>query len=70
MVELIVLIFAAICLVFEVFEVFEADLAEAIELTLSIEEKVADVTVVIKDALVAKWKDRFAMIKIEKAGFS
>ena len=67
MVGLIVVIFAAICLVFEV---FEADLVEAIELTPSIEEKVADVTVVIKDALVAKWKDRVAMIKIEEAGFS
>ena len=56
--------------VFAVFAVFEADLAEVIELTLSIEEKVADLTVVIKDALVARWKDRVARIEIEEAGFS
>lgn len=55
---------------FAVFAVFEADLAEVIELTLSIEEKVADLTVVIKDALVARWKDRVARIEIEEAGFS
>lgn len=61
---MVVLICTAICLV------FEADLAEAIELTPSFEEKVADLTVLIKDVLVAKWKDRVARIEIEEAGFS
>lgn len=46
------------------------DLAEAIEPTPPLEEKVADLTVKIKDAVVAKLKDREAKIEIEEKGFS
>jgi hypothetical protein len=46
------------------------DLAEAIEPTPPIEEKVADLTVKIKDAVVAKLKDRDAKIEGEEKGFS
>ncbi|MDA7888613.1 hypothetical protein N9A86_04470 [Akkermansiaceae bacterium] len=50
--------------------VFGADIAESIEPTPPIEEKVADLTVKIKDAVVAKLKDRDALIESEELGFS
>ena len=47
-----------------------ADIAEAIEPTPPIEEKIADVTVRIKDAVLAKLKNREAVIAPQESSFS
>ena len=47
-----------------------ADIAEAIEPTPPIEEKIADVTVRIKDTVLAKLKNREAVIAPQESSFS
>ena len=51
-----------------VLAVFGADIAESIQPTPPIEEKVADLTVRIRDAVVAKLKDRDATIESAAPG--
>lgn len=64
---IIALTFASIGLILAV---FGEDIAESIEPTPPVEEKVADLTVKIKDAVTAKLKDRDAVIEREESGFS
>jgi hypothetical protein len=66
-VGVVALLCAAIGLILAV---FGADIAESIEPTPPIEEKVADLTVKIKDAVVSKLKDRDATLEREDSGFS
>ncbi len=49
--------------------VFGSDIAESIQPTPPIEEKVADLTVRIKDAVVAKLRDREATVSSVDRGF-
>lgn len=50
--------------------IFGPDIAAAIEPTPPIEEKVADLTVKVRDAVIAKLKDREATVPTEETGFS
>lgn len=53
-----------------VLAVFSSDIAESIEPTPPIEEEVANLSIKIKDAVIAKLKDRDAVIEKEAPGFS
>jgi len=64
---IIALTFAALGLILAI---FGSDIAESIEPTPPVEEKVADLTVKIKDAVVAKLKDRNATIENVESKFS
>jgi len=61
----IALIFASIGLILSV---FGADIAESVQPSPPIEEKIADLTVKIKDAVVAKLKNQDIIPEREKSG--
>lgn len=53
-----------------VLAIFAVDIAEAIDPTPPVEEKVADLAVKVKDAVIAKLKNRDAVVAPEERSFS